>query len=283
MKTQKFTALKVGLASGLTAIGFCVTPVQAATTFDVIGPHEYELPVDFKPFNVFVQYAYIQNDDKKYDLSGKRVKGPGTTTTVGLSKYVRFWTPEWNSKIGLAYEVIIPEIGVRDTAAKTNTSGIGDPLTGFAIWYKPSEKSTLGFQSFVQIPVGDHAVSDTNWKNLSSFLWDVRLTDRLGWTADAGVVFQGSKVDGSKPGNSYHTNHRLGYRVSGLIEPFIALDYEISEKTSTVAASKALDAGAGVIFHTFDNQSITLRYSQSISGENHVANNSLNLKYAYVW
>lgn len=283
MHTQKNTPLKTGLLSTIAAIGVWAAPVQAATTFDVIGPHEYELPVDFKPFNVFVQYAYIQNDDKKYDINGDRVKGPGSTTTVGLSKYVRFWTPEWNPKIGLAYEVIVPEIGVRDTSAKTNTSGIGDPLTGFAIWYKPTEQSTLGFQSFLQIPVGNSTVSDNNWKNLSSFLWDVRLTDRLGWTGDAGVVFQGSKTDGSKPGDLYHTNHRLGYRVNGLIEPFVALDYEQSVKSSTVLASKALDAGAGIVFHTFDNQSITLRYSKSISGENHIANNSLNFKYAYVW
>lgn len=283
MQTQKSLTLKACLISSFMAIGVCVSPVHAATTFDVIGPHEYELPVGFKPFNVFVQYAYIQDDDKKYDLDGKRVSGPGTTTTVGLSKYVRFWTPEWNPKIGLAYEVIVPEIGVRNTATNTNTSGIGDPLTGFAIWYKPTEKSTLGFQSFLQIPVGDSAVSDTNWKNLSSFLWDVRLTDRWGWTADAGVVFQGSKTDGTKPGNAFHTNHRLGYRVSGLIEPFVGFDYETTAKTSTVAASRALDFGAGVVFHTFDNQSITLRYSRGISGENHVDNNSLNFKYAYVW
>jgi len=283
MSNSKFKVLNAGLVASIAAIGISVAPVQAATTFDVIGPHEYELPVDFKPFNVFVQYAYVQKDNKKFDSNGNRVKGPDTTTTVGLTKYVRFWTPEWNSKIGLAYEVIVPEIGVRDTTAKTNTSGIGDPLTGFAIWYKPSEKSTLGFQSFLQIPVGDKAVSDGNWKNLSSFLWDVRLTDSLGWTADAGVVVQGSKVDGSKPGTTYHTNQRLGYRVSGLIEPFVAIDYEQSTKTSTVAASKALDFGAGVMFHTFDNQSITLRYSNSIRGENHAANNSLNLKYVYVW
>ena len=72
-------------------------------------------------------------------------------------------------------------------------------MTGFAIWYKPSERATLGFQSFLQVPVGTERVSDTNWKNLSSFLWDVRLTDKLGWTADAGMVFQSEKSDGSRP------------------------------------------------------------------------------------
>ncbi|MBX3684633.1 MAG: transporter [Rhodocyclaceae bacterium] len=256
---------------------------QAQTTFDVIGPHEYELPVGFEPFNVFVQYAYVQRNNRTFDGDGDRVKGSGSTAIVGLSKYVRFWSPQSNPKIGLAYEVIVPEISVRDHRAGTQASGVSDPLTGFAIWYKPSPNSTLGFQSFIQIPVGGSDVSDTNWKNLSSVLWDVRLSDRLGWTADAGFVFQDEKTDGTRPGTSFHTNQRLGYRTSDLFEPFVAVDYERSAKTSTVAGSHVLDAGLGLMVHTFDNQSITLRYSKSVSGENHAANNSFNLKYAYAW
>lgn len=276
--------LRLALCSTVLALlAAASAPAQAQTTFDVIGPHEYELPVGFKPFNVFVQYAFVQRNTETFDSQGDRVKGSGATTTVGLSKYVRFWTPESNPNIGLAYEVIVPEIGVRNRSTSTQVSGVGDPLTGFAVWYKPSATSTLGFQSFLQIPVGDNNVSDTNWKNLSSLLWDVRVTDSLGWTADAGFVFQGTKVDGTKPGTTFHSNHRLGYRANGLLEPFVALDYERAAKTDTVAASHALDAGAGLMFHTFDNQSLTVRYSRSLNGENHSANSSLNLKYAYVW
>lgn len=270
-----------GLAGGLAPAAF------AQTTFDVIGPHEYELPVDFKPFNVFVQYAYVQNNKETFNAAGDKVKGNGSQTIVGMSKYVRFWTPESNPRIGLAYEVIVPQIGVRNhsatNSADRHSSGIGDPLTGFAIWMKPSASSTFGFQSFLQVPVGDSRVSDTNWKNLSSFLWDVRLTDKLGWTADAGMVFQSEKTDGTRPGNTFHTNHRLGYRVTGLLEPFVALDYESTSGRNGNPSARALDGGLGMMFHTFDNQSITLRYSASIDGKNHAANNSLNLKYAYVW
>ncbi|MCZ4304853.1 transporter [Zoogloeaceae bacterium G21618-S1] len=265
------------ILSGLSGV------TQAQTTFDVIGPHEYELPVGFDPFNVFVQYAYVQRNNRTFNTDGDRVKGSGSTAIVGLSKYVRFWTPESNPNIGLAYEVIVPEISVRDHHANTQASGLGDPLTGFAIWYKPTPNSTLGFQSFIQIPAGSSDVSDTNWKNLSSVLWDVRFTDQLGWTGDAGFVFQGEKTNGTRPGTSFHTNHRLGYRVSDLVEPFVAMDYERTAKTSTVAGSHVLDAGVGLMLHTFDNQSITVRYSKSVSGENHAANNSFNLKYAYVW
>lgn len=278
--------LAAGLGLAALAAGFAPASF-AQTTFDVIGPHEYELPVNFKPFNVFVQYGYVQRNNKAYDKDGDRVDGDGSTAIVGMSKYVRFWTPESHPDIGLAWEVIVPEIGIRNRHAADDDSrqlsGIGDPLTGFAIWYKPTPDSTLGFQSFVQIPVGDRDVSDTNWKNLSSVLWDVRLTEALGWTADAGFVFQGRRTDGSRPGTTFHTNQRLGYRVSPLLEPFVALDYERTSKGDDVASGHVLDGGLGVMFHTFDNQSITVRYSASIEGENHSANNSMNLKYAYVW
>ncbi|MBN9695490.1 MAG: transporter [Zoogloea sp.] len=270
-------ALLLTLGAGLTL------PAAAQTTFDVIGPHEYDLPVDFQPFNVFVQYAYMQRNNRSFDGSGNRVKGSGSDALVGLSKYVRFWTPDFNRKIGLAWEVIVPEISLRNDRNNTQASGIGDPMTGFAIWYKPRTDLTLGFQSFVQMPAGSTEVSDRNWKNLSSAFWDWRLTDKLGWTANAGFVFQGKRTDNLLPGTVFHTNQRLGYRVSPLLEPFLALDYERSRSTATMDGGHALDAGAGMMFHTFDNQSITLRYSKSVSGENHSANNSFNVKYAYVW
>jgi hypothetical protein len=279
---MKQTALSGALA--LTCIFGFNGLSQAATTFDVIGPHEYDLPEPgFKPWNVFVQYAYVQNENRAFDTDGDRVKGTGNTTTVGLSKYVRFWTSETFPSIGMAYEVIVPEISVRTDAKGGDLSGIGDPLTGFALWYKPTSKSTLGFQSFLQVPVGGSEVSDTNWKSISSLLWDMRLTDKLGWTADAGFVFQTAKDNGDHPGVSFNTNQRLGYRATSLLEPFVGLDYEQTDGTDTVKKSKALDLSLGVMFHTFDNQSIDLRYSASASGENHVANNNFYVRYVYVW
>ncbi|WP_085316845.1 transporter [Derxia lacustris] len=276
----KRAALAAACVSGLAAFA---PQAFAQTTFDVIGPHEYELPVGFKPFNVFVQYGYVQDNKRVYDDKGDKVDGSGAQTIVGLSKYVRFWSPESHPEIGLAYEVIVPEISVRDGRNATQSSGIGDPLTGFAVWYKPTAGSTLGFQSFVQIPAGSTAVSDKNWKNLSSFLWDVRLPADFGWTADAGYVWQGKRSDGLHPGNSFHTNQRLGWRANSLLEPFVALDYENAQSRGDIKSSRVTDLGAGVMFHTFDNQSISLRYAASVNGRNHSANNSINLKYAYVW
>lgn len=259
----------------------------AQITFDVIGPHEYELPVDFDPFNVFVQYGMVQEDDRLFNRNGDRVDGSGAQRIVGMSKYVRFWSPESNRNIGVAWEVIVPEVAIRNRnladADDRHVSGIGDPLTGFAIWYKPAANATLGFQSFVQIPVGTEKVSDTNWKNLSSFFWDWRITDKLGWTGDAGIVWQTRRDNGIRPGLSWHTNHRFGWRASQRLEPFLAIDAEYLEARDGAPSAHVIDAGPGLMIHTFANQSISLRYSTSVDGRNHSVNDSFNIKYAYVW
>lgn len=258
----------------------------AQTTFDVIGPREYELPVGFEPFNVFVQYATYQDNARAFDDDGDRVDGSGSKALTGLSKYVRFWTPASKPNIGVAWEVIVPEVSIRNMSAPAgdrHISGIGDPLTGFAIWYKPSANATLGFQSFVQVPVGTERVSDTNWKNLSSFFWDWRLGESFGWTGDAGVVWQSERDSGFKPGLSWHTNNRFAWRASQRLEPFIGIDAETTDGRDGAPDAWVLDAGPGLMIHTFDNQSITLRYSTSIDGRNHSVNDSFNLKYAYVF
>ncbi|AYH45368.1 transporter [Azoarcus sp. DN11] len=265
-------------------------PAQAQVTLDVIGPHEYDLPVDFKPFNVFVQYATFQDGDRLWDRDGDRRHTSSTRTIVGLSKYVRFWTPESNPKIGLAYEIIVPEVGVRNSDARTSASGIGDPITGLALWYKPTPNSTLGFQSFMQVPVGDGDIGGGDvWKNLSSLFWDVQF-GKLTYTADAGFVFSGeSTAADASPGTLFHTNHRLGYQLNDAIEPFIALDYERQQGWKNRATGLKVPeghettAGIGVMFKCYGNQSITVRYSRGIDGESHGATDSLNLKYAYVW
>ncbi|MBL8271372.1 transporter [Steroidobacter sp.] len=284
MTSRRYSALLRLSVVSLLGLG---AQAQAQTTFDVIGPREYELPVDFEPFNVFVQYATFQDNGRAYNDAGERVSGSGSKATTGLSKYVRFWSPASNRNIGVAWEVIVPEVGIRNRGAANlddrHISGIGDPLTGFAIWYRPRSHITLGFQSFLQIPIGTERVSDTNWKNLSSLFWDWRLGDKFGWTGDAGFVWQGERDSGLQPGLTWHSNHRLAYRASKRLEPFVALDNEHTRAKDGLPKGWALDGGVGLMIHTFDNQSITLRYSTSLDGRNHSVNDSFNLKYAYVW
>lgn len=281
--SRRHTAAAIAAALLLAGAG----AVQAQTTFDVIGPHEYDLPVGFEePFNVFVQYGIFQNNDKVYDNDGNRVAGSGSNAITGLSKYVRFWTPESNPNIGVAWEVIVPEVGIRNRRApegERHISGLGDPMTGFAIWYKPGASLTLGFQSFLQLPLGTSKVSDTNYKNLSSLFWDWRMSETLGWTGDFGFVYQSERDSGFKPGLTWHTNNRFGYRANERIEPFIGIDAEHTKGRDDAPDGWVVDGSLGVMFHTFDNQSISVRYATSLDGESHSVNDSFNIKYAYVW
>ena len=267
---------------GTALLSMCASGTATAITFDVIGPGEYDLPVDFAPFNVFVQYATVQDNEKVRDAAGKKVDGDGSQQIVGLSKYVRFWSPEWNRKIGLAYEIIVPEIGVRNEGSGSYAGGLGDPLTGFAAWYRPTDSSTFGIQSFLVVPVGSESVSDTNWQNLTSLLWNWK-GGKWQVTGNGGFVWQGERVNGVKPALKWHTNNRFGYRVHQYLEPFIGLDYEYAGAKDGAPKSWAFDAGAGVVLHTFKNQSIALRYSTTVDGASHSQNDSFNIKYVYIW
>lgn len=259
-------------------------PATAAVVFDVIGPHEYNLPVDFDPFNVFVQYVTLENVDRVWDAGGDRVGVPRTQTVVGLSKYVRFWSPDWNRKIGLAYEIIVPTVGIRNNSTQTSNSGIGDPITGPAIWYKPTANSTLGLQTFVQVPVGSQDIGGGDqWKYYLSPFWDIEY-GKLSYTADAGAVIFGESTRlGASQGTLWFTGQRLGYAVTEHILPFFALDYEYQASSSVNPTSYELTLGAGVMFFFYGNQSLTLRYSGGVDGKNHANTNGVFLKYVYSW
>lgn len=281
-------ALGVAFAAALVS-----THAAAQVTFDVIGPHEYDLPVGYQPWNVFVQYVTIQDNDRAFDDGGDRVHlDRDSTSVVGLSKWVHFFTVDSLPNVGMGFEVIQPEVSTRldatDVSNAKTSSGFGDTLIGYAIWYKPTEGSTLGLQTFLQMPIGGDEVSDTNWKNLTSLLWYVPFGHGFGWTGDAGFVFQSPRDDGVHPGTTVHTNNRIGYKATDLLEPFLAVDYEHTGKGSIrgggdTAESHVLDLGAGVMFNLYKNQSLALRYSHSIEGENHGSNNSINIKYVYVF
>ena len=292
LTTNVWSAGKTGVRASIYSIVMVAglmlgTQAKAQIIFDVIGPQEYNLPVNFDPFNVFVQYGMVQNDSKFWDADGNKVTGSGARRTIGLSKYVHFWTPDFNRNIGMAWEVIQPEVSVRDRSAADpdarNLSGFGDTITGFATWFKPTPKSTLGLQSFVQIPWGDKDVSDTNWKNYTTLLWYTPIGPYFDWTGDAGFLWQSPKVTGVQPGTSYFTNNRFGWLALSWLEPFVALDYEHTDSFDNVPESWSWDGGIGLMLFTYEGQSITARYSTSLKAENHSHNNSWNLKYVYTW
>ncbi|WP_293972497.1 transporter [Sphingomonas sp.] len=288
MKARHFAPM-LCVIGGIGATG---TARAEDITFAVIGPHEYDLPTDgFRPFDVVVQYGEYNSGSKRYDGSGHRVAGPDTDLVVGLTKYVHFWTFDGLPDVGFAYEYIQPE--VRVTGPGVKASGFGDPLTGIATWFKPSKNSTLGFQTFVSVPIGAQQVTNDFWANYSSFFFDVQ-SPIASIGGDIGAIFRGNRRNGSTPdideGNSYHANVRASLKTKTPVEPFVSFDWQKNQAgyyrgglgiASPAGHDTALGAGAMVTLSK--KTSLTLRYSRSIDGRNVTGTNAAYFKFALLF
>jgi hypothetical protein len=287
-RLSQTTLRPLSLCIGMVVLSFAIpsicVPAAAQITLDVIGPHEYDLPVGFKPFDIFVEYGTMQTTGNTWDANGNRHDGPDSETLISLSKYVHFWTPQSMPKLGLGWEFILPASGTRDTTDMTSSSGIGDPITGPALWFKPTQKSTLGAQLFVQAPIGMKDVGGGDqWKYYICPFTDVRM-GKLGYTADGGTVLYGhsTMLDG-RQSTLWFTGQRLGYQITDLLEPFFALDSEYQSSSRINVESRETSLGLGIMFHLHANRSLTVRYSAGVVGENHSTTNTVNIKYIYIW
>lgn len=280
------------LAGGGGALACPTAAMASDVALAIIGPHEYDLPVDFRPFNVFVQYGEWNNDRSQWTDEGHKAKGPGTDTFVGLSKYVHFWTFKGLPNVGFAYEVIVPEVRIEGHAR--GAGGIGDPLTGPALWIKPTANSTLGFQTFLQVPVGGRQVTSNYWANLSSLFYDLQLK-RLSVTGNTGFIFRGTRHAAGLPdlekSTIFQTNLRVGLKAAKHVEPFVGVDYQTMGADRLAAthdriagsASHELAFGAGSMVSLSDKASLTLRYSRGVDGKNTPVTDAVYFKFGYVW
>jgi len=290
MKTFKLQAALAGTFCFFLLSVVVMLPSQATASdiaLAIIGPHEYALPVNYESFNVFVQYAFW-NDNSEGDGV---VDDSDSDTFVGLSKYVRFFTLDALPNIGLAYEVIQPAVHISDNDANDSTSGLGDTITGPAVWFKPSENSTVGIQSFLQVPIGDDELSNHAWRNLTSLFFDWQI-DKLNLDGNAGLIASTDyKNDGVKKeiGTIYHANLRVGYRVSQMFEPFFAWDWNAGDsgenKTTkeTIPSFDEMALGAGLMVHFSPNISMTARYTRAVDARNVTETDGVYFKFAYVW
>lgn len=293
-KTTK--SFSVGMSAVLGAVmAIAAAPSAQAEdiTFAVIGPHEYELPVNFQPFNVFVQYGEFNGTSKQFDSSGHITNMPQQSLTEGLSKYVHFWTFAELPGIGFAYEVIVPEVSI-GTSGGANISGFGDTLTGPAVWFKPSADSTIGFQSFFTAPIGTSQVTNHYFSNYSSIFYDYQ-AKAFDITGNTGAVFRtdqrGDGLVSIGEGTTFHTNLRVGLKTGTMIEPFAAIDFQTTS-SSTVRAtgitvpysnSSDLALGGGLVFTLDPKINVTLRYSRSVAGINTPLTNAGYLKFVYLF
>lgn len=283
----------VAFATIISILLVCSSHVVASgIPLGVIGPHEYALPVNYESFNAVAQYALVQTDNMAFDSTGKRVGGPGTFTAVGFTKYVRFFTFKSLPDVGFAWEVLQPEISIQGPGI--SATGLGDPLTGLAVWMKPTKNSTVGLQSFLSIPAGTDAVSDKTWGSLTTVVGDVQLGD-LNIDGQTGFIFKSIRhqtgSDDVDPGSTFHANLRVGYRVHEYLEPFVAADYqttgtstdEVTGKDIPGSASNELTVGGGLMVHFSNPMSLTMRYDYGVDGKNTPVTNAFYFKIAYIW
>lgn len=275
-----------------TAFIYSSTVIAAGIPLNVIGPHEYALPVNFEPFNAVAQYSYVQSDNKSFDSAGKKVDGPDTFTAVGFTKYVHFFTFKSLPDVGFAWEVLQPEISVQK--AGLSASGYGDPLTGLAVWIKPSKNSTVGVQSFLSIPAGSDAVSDKTWGSLTTIVGDLQLGD-VNIDGQTGYIHKSTRhqtgANDVEPGDTFHANLRLAYRSNQYFEPFIAADYQTTGSSSDKvtgsdvpnSVSNELSCGGGVLINISTPLSLAMRYDFGVDGKNTPVTNAFHFKFAYVW
>lgn len=270
----------------IAALAFAGSAAQAQITRGFIGPHEYALPdpSGMKPWNVFVEYATLQKTDRLWNAGGDKVEVGKSESLVALSKYVHFWTPESMPKLGIGWEIIVPKVGIRDRANGTSNGGIADPITGPALWIKPAPNWTLGMDLFIQVPIGDKDVGGGDrWNVIGSFFWDGQF-DKINYTANLGYNIPGKSSAGIKPGVTWYTNHRLGYKVSDLVEPYVGLDYERQGSKVNVNPSNHEWAGSlGVMFHMFPHSHLAVHYSRGFGGESRPVSDNINLRWAYAF
>jgi hypothetical protein len=280
-------SLRTVLSSAvLAALCIAAVPAQAQITRGFIGSREYQLPdpKGMKPWNVFVEYSTLQNTDQVWNASGNKTATGKTEVLVSLSKFVHFW--EVVPDVGIAMELIVPKVGIRDKAGQgaNSASGIADPIVGPAFWIKPSPNVTLGTDMFfVQIPLGDKDVGGgKRWNAIASVFGDVQMGN-LNWTGNIGTTISGKNDDGSKPGTSIYINNRLGYRVSPLIEPYIGIDYERQKSGNANPSNHEWGAAFGAMLYTHDKGHTSIHYQKGFKGENRAVSNNLNLRFAYVF
>ena len=264
-------------------------------TFAVIGPHEYELPVNFKDFDAFVQYGFANASNQTYTPGGNLVRMPNQNLNVGLTKVVRFITFDSLPNVGFAPEAIIPEIQT-NSGASSNVYGIGDPIFGGAVWIKPNKDSTFGFQTFIVPPIGSKQFTNNYYSNISTILYDYQFKT---WdvTGNTGGVFRGDQrtpgADRQSMGTMFFTNLRFGYKLnqpSIPFEPFLAVDYEFTTGSKNAVTGVAnlnsntadLALGAGGVFTISDRYSLALRYSRSVYGLNEPPTNAVYVKFVSI-
>ncbi|GAA4494945.1 transporter [Gluconacetobacter tumulicola] len=263
-------------------------------TLDVIGPHEYELPIDFnKPWDILVQYVNGNAAGSVYNTMGQRQARGGSHTWQGMSKWVHFWKFRGIPNVGFGWELIQVENYV--LADGTNYGGLGPTISGPVVWFKPNRKSTFGMQAFMQTPSGTRDALSTNyWSVNLNLVFDYEWKN-FSFDGDVGTVVGATLHETGRhsytPGTTFYTNLRFSWKASKVAEPFFALDWQnaggLYDHTAgnwvSDSSSREIALGVGMMFPLTRSLTFTTRYSHSVDGRNVPETNAWFGKIIYVF
>jgi len=270
-------------------------------------PQTWQFSSDFEgTYDSFGQNIEWNHDNRTFDSHGSQTAGPGTNTFVGLSTFIHYWKLPSLPHVGFNASITVPEI--RTQGSHFSASGIGDPLIGGLVWYNPAPATTLGFQAYAQVPIGQNSVSTNTWSFWPSVFYDdwyghVNVDLLVGGILRGRTLRSGQ--DDLSPGNTFHLNLRAGYSISPpdnpFAIPFIAFDYQTSggtfNQTARAAvgnsASRETTVGAGVLFqfkpnslpflHQKTYDQLSIQYQHSVSGRNTTLTNGILLQAWHYW
>ena len=228
----------------------------------VIAPHEFDLPLNFTPIGEFVEYGSINSDDHGYATDGSETNGPNGTTYVGISKLA--YLAPLGQHLGYELEALVPLIKI--AGREPNPFGVGDPIFAPVLWFKPTDRTTLGADLLIQPAWGDARFSAHNLVVTPTLFYDANwrgfnLDGDIGVTVPTGHRHE---IDGVRsPANTMFSNLRLAYRVAPGWEPFVSGDWQLTGqgrdargRTVVDSRSRELALGAGVMWQPITASSL---------------------------
>ena len=281
----------------LTVMFLSVPYAQASNVlFDVMAPHEYDCPVNYDDFNVYIEYMYYQMDNKAWNNNGDSVGAtPHLEKAVALSKYVRFYSIKAIPNVGFAWEIVVPSVSVQGRGV--SVTGIGDPITPIlpVMWIKPTKNSTFGFQNLLQMPFGTKETTDGNWKNYNGLFGNAKFFDnKLVIDGHAGVMLQTKAhkhgTPDVDPGTILHSGLRIGYEATKHLCPYFGWDWATTGSTKDDNGNKIPNSAnyehevrGGLMVNITPKFNAAVAYSYGIAGKNTNRTNAINLKICYVF
>jgi len=283
-----FRRLALLFVAALVAVGFTAELEKAEAgliPYSVIGTNEFNLPVQYEPFNAFLSYNVFRDEGKSWDG-----QSAARSTLLSVEKYARFFKIDALPKVGFLWEAVV---GAGSATNKDNTSNTGliDAQTGFLAWIRPTDNLTTGLEYFVYLPFGSNELSGHSIDNSIAFTTNYKV-GQFTLDGDIGYKIKGDyKNNGvnTEQGDTVFANLVLAYQFLKNIEPMLKVDFQATgsgrDKMTNIktSGSEELAGGIGNHFILTEKLSGDIWYSHGLTGRNTTKTNSALMRIVYVF